>query len=76
MNNIDVKDIRTILVDMPPHIKAYTVLMNDVYTVVLNARLSQEQNQESARHEIAHIQRGDYEKTSTADLIEFFAHEE
>ncbi len=74
--NIEFENIRTCLVDMPTTIKAYTILKNDIYTIVLNARLSDAENRQSYLHEVEHIRRGDYEKKSSADMIEFFAHKE
>ena len=70
-----IQDVNTILVDLPCKIRAYTVANRDLtYTIVLNARLSHEMQLESYQHELDHIQRGDYEKKCSVDLIEFYAH--
>lgn len=41
--------------------------------IVLNARLTRERRIQAYRHELYHIEHGDYEQYS-ADLIEFYAH--
>ena len=67
--------VNTVLADLPCRIKAYTIINKDMsYTIVINARMSYEMQLESYKHELGHIQRGDYEKKCSADLIEFYAH--
>lgn len=68
--------INTILIDMPIRIKAYTVRNKDgSYTIVLNSRLCSEQNIKSYKHELFHIQNGDYDgDCKNSDLLEIFAH--
>lgn len=69
------KDVNVILVDMPSRISAYTISNIDFsYTVVLNARLNYERQLISFHHEMNHIENGDYDKQSSADLIECYAH--
>lgn len=69
-------NIFTILADMPASIKGYVVENDDCsYTVVLNSKLSYEQNTSSFRHELYHIMSGDFEDLSnSADEIENGAH--
>lgn len=71
--NID--DVKTLLCDMPTAIKAYTISKDGYYTIVLNSRLSREQNLISYRHEISHIINGDFQNRNNAGLIELFAHQ-
>lgn len=60
---------------MPTTIKAYTVMNNDdTYTIVLNAKLSDEQHLKSYHHEMKHIENGDYEKHNNVGLLEIVAH--
>lgn len=67
--------INVLYADMPPRIKAYTVKCSDLsYTIVLNSKLSKEQNERSYWHELSHIQNGDYDLKCDAGLIEFFSH--
>lgn len=68
-------NISTILQELPHTIKSYVVSNSDLsYTVVLNSRLSHEQNMISYAHEIAHIKNGDYDKKCDIDFIEVAAH--
>ena len=68
-------DINTILADMPGTIAAYTISNPDMsYTIVLNAKLNHERQLEAYHHEICHIQNGDYDKKTSIDLIEYYAH--
>lgn len=63
------------LYDLPAAVRSFVVCNADqTYTIVLNSRLSREQNLISYWHEIGHIKNGDYEKQSSADFIEINAH--
>lgn len=71
-NNINVKYI-----DLPCSVRSYVVANDDMtYTIVLNSRLSYQQNALSYAHECRHISNGDYEKKCSVDLIEIVAHKE
>lgn len=59
---------------MPARIRAYVVLKDDHYTVVLNDQLSPVARMRAYRHEVNHIMNGDFEKTTSVDLIEIRAH--
>lgn len=62
--------------DFPATIRSFVVANKDLtYTIVLNSKLSHEQNLISYQHELDHILRGDYEKKCSVDLIEINAHE-
>ena len=70
------EDIFVKLIELPYTIRSYVVLNKDQsYTIVLNSKLSHEQNMISYRHEIEHIKNGDYEKKCSVDMIELFAHD-
>lgn len=62
--------------DMPTTIRSYVVAnLDGSYTVILNSKLSHEQNIISYNHEVDHILNGDYEKKcNNVDIIEFNAH--
>jgi len=63
------------MVELPNTVKAYVVANADsTYTIVLNSRLSHEQNVLSYLHELDHIRNGDYDKKLSADLIELYGH--
>lgn len=67
--------VNTVLADLPCSIAAYTISNADMsYTIVLNSRLNHERLLKAYRHEIDHINNGDYDKRCSADLIEFYAH--
>lgn len=61
-------------ISMPMSIRAFTVYKDDVYTIIINANLSDEMKLEERRHEMEHIQNGDFEQRCGADLIEIYAH--
>lgn len=67
---------RTKLIDLPTGIKGMTVKNGDDYTIVLNARHSHSQNIESYKHEVEHIERGDFDLSTPVGLIEIYAHRE
>ena len=68
-------DVNVIEADLPVSISAYVVPNADMtFTIVLNSRMAWERRVEAYKHELQHIQNGDYQKSS-ADMIEFYAHE-
>ena len=50
----------------------FKLLHND--TIVINARLSCDQQRECFEHEVGHIGNGDLDKEGSADAIEVAAH--
>ena len=67
--------INVVYSDMPTRIRSYVVANADTsYTIILNSKLSHEQNLKSYYHEIEHIKKGDYDKKCSADLIEIASH--
>lgn len=69
------ENINIIIEDMPTTIKAYSVLNSDqTYTIILNARLNQNQQRLSCYHEYKHIINGDYDKKTDVDFIEYDRH--
>ena len=61
--------------DMPTTVRSYVVNNADMtYTIILNSRLSHEQNLISYAHELQHIENGDYDKKCNVDVIEINAH--
>lgn len=69
-------NINTLETDLPTTIAAYVVSNSDLsYTIILNARLTFERRMEAYKHELRHIENGDYERRS-ADLIELYAHKQ
>lgn len=72
-----ISNINTICLDMPSRIRSYVVKNPDgSYTIVLNSRLTRENNISAFHHELAHIFNGDHEKKNlTADEIELQTHD-
>ena len=69
------ENIRTVLCDLPNHIKGFTVASDDnYYTIVLNENLTHETNLETYYHELYHIHNNDFDKKSPVGLIEIMAH--
>lgn len=68
--------IQVKLLDLPVSISSFVRIDDDVYTVVLNARLSAEDRLRHYQHELDHIGNCDFEKEETADEIEAYAHRE
>ena len=67
-------NIRVVLASMPARIRAYTVLMDGYYTIVLNDDLSPQAKHRACQHELMHIENGDFERSVSADLLEVRAH--
>lgn len=66
---------QTFLVDMPIKLKGYTVKNDDdTYTIFLNSRANRETQLLAYQHEMSHIKNGDFERDTTADCVEFKAH--
>lgn len=65
---------RVIYADLPEHIKGMVVRMfddgEDYDTIVLNSRLSWEQNLETYKHECWHIEQGDLESYLPVSVLE------
>ena len=69
------EDIFVNYTEMPTTVRSFVIVNSDsTYTIILNSKLSHEQNIISYWHEIDHIRNGDYEKKCSVDLIEITAH--
>lgn len=73
MDNISVK-----LEDLPCSVRGFVVRCFDEneihYTVILNAKLSDEQQRRTYEHEVEHIRRSDFDSNLSADYIESMRH--
>lgn len=70
-------NIGTKVLDLPSTIRAFVVRSvedESYYTVVLNARMSVEQQRLSYQHELDHIYSGDFTSCASPDLIENVRH--
>ena len=65
-------DVRSVLQDLPIGVKGFVVEdgAEDFYTIVLNARYSREANIETYKHELKHIEGGDFRSGESADDVE------
>ena len=68
------EEIRTVIAKMPATIRAYVVLKDGHYTVIINDQLSPVAKMRAYRHEVNHIMNGDFERSCSVDLIEIRAH--
>lgn len=69
--------IFTYCIDMPTTIRSFVVSNDEMsFTIMINARLGNDQQLAAYMYEIYHIKNGDYDKHCSADLIELFAHED
>lgn len=67
--------MHVIIEDLPCRISGFTKKVDDHYTIVLNARLNDERQKAAYRHELEHIEEGDFDRSCDADVIEYFRHE-
>lgn len=69
--------MKTIKCDLPEHIKGMLVKTfddgEDYYTIVLNARLTDEQLKETYEHECRHLEECDFERVC-CDEVEMLRH--
>lgn len=68
-------NIHIIFQDLPIAIKGFTIQCDDIYTIVLNSRLSYRQNRETVKHELKHITEDDFYSESDIQELETCRHE-
>lgn len=69
------ENIQTVLLDLPTTVKGFSKSNSDMtYTIVINARLTREQQEETYRHELEHITKDDFYSCDNADNIECERH--
>lgn len=73
MNMLPERDYNVRLVDLPPGVRGFVRRTDDYYTIILNSRLTLEQNQVSFEHDRGHLVGNDYDKKH-ADVIEKQSH--
>lgn len=56
--------------DLPCRVKAFTFKHEDGYSIIINARLSYEQQRKAFFHELHHIDNGDFDSGGTVAKIE------
>lgn len=61
--------------DMPTRIKAATTRNeDDTYTIIVNSRLNYEQQYNSFKHELHHIQNCDFNNEQDISVLEYNTH--
>lgn len=68
--------IRIFCLPIPGRIHSYVVRKDDWYTIIVNEALSPEARTKAYRHELEHIERGDFDSSESTGLIEIRAHRE
>ena len=68
--------IRIYCLPIPGRIRSYVVRKDDFYTIVINEALNESARMKAYRHELRHIERGDFDADEPTGLIEIRAHEE
>ena len=66
--------ITSFVTPLPGRIRSYVVRKDDYLTIVVNENLNVEARLKAYKHELDHINRGDFEKKCSSDLIEVYAH--
>lgn len=68
-------EIFTYYANMPTTIRSFVVSNSDMsFTIIINARISSDQQLRAYLHELRHIKNGDYDKHCSVELIELNAH--
>ncbi len=67
-------DTRVIYEDLPTTIGGCVKETDGFYTIILNSRMTREQNKETYVHEQFHIDNGDFDREHAAGKIENEAH--
>ena len=62
-------------IDLPVKCRAFTIVSDGFYNVYLNSRHTYETNVKSLKHELKHINNGDFDKSVNVDEIEAKTHE-
>lgn len=74
------KEMHTIYMNMPPSVKGMLAKMfddgEDYYTVIINPMYNMEQQRETYKHEMKHIECQDLDGICDAGVIEMLRHTE
>ena len=69
MNLVNGSDYRIVYQNLPEGIKGFvTEDASGFYTIVINLRHSAEVQEQTVRHELAHITRNDFQKFCVSDI--------
>ena len=67
--------MRTVLMNLPFHIKGFVTEFEGETIIFLNSRLTREANTNTFLHELEHINHHDLDNDIQVDLIEYLRHE-
>lgn len=76
LNSLRECQIRTYCLPIRGRIQSYVVRKDDWYTIVINESLSESARLRAYRHELDHIERGDFDSEEGTGLIEIRARRE
>ena len=62
------------IMPLPGKIQSFVVYKDDFYTIVVNECLNQTARMKAYRHELEHIENGDFDSDESTGIIEIRAH--
>ena len=62
------EDVTIRYIDLPGSVKSFVKEKDGDYTIVLNSRLSREAQRAACKHEMGHLDNGDFQKTDVQDI--------
>lgn len=74
-NSLRSFQIRIYCLPIPGRIQSYVVKKDDFYTIIIDESLSPEARMKAYRHELEHIENGDFDSDESTGMIEIRAHE-
>lgn len=73
-NSLRSFQIRIYCLPIPGRIRSYVVRKDDFYTIIIDESLSPSARMRAYRHELDHIENGDFESDLSTGMIEIRAH--
>ena len=73
-NSLRSFQIRIYCLPIPGRIHSYVVRKDDFYTIIIDESLSPEARMKAYRHELEHIESGDFDSDESTGIIEIRAH--
>ena len=73
-NSLRSFQIRIYCLPIPGRIRSYVVRKDDFYTIVINEALNESARMKAYRHELEHIENGDFDSDESTGIIEIRAH--
>lgn len=73
-NSLRSFQIRIYCLPIPGRIRSYVVRKDDFYTIIIDESLSPSARMKAYRHELEHIENGDFDSDESTGIIEIRAH--